>query len=48
VTGLVDRWRAVCVVCLDLGKICDTVSRKILIEKLMMCRLDEEMVKMAK
>jgi len=41
ITGLVGEERAVDIACLDFSKASDTASHKILIEKLLMYRLDE-------
>jgi len=44
-TGMVDKGGAVDIVCLDFRKALDTVSHKVLIEKLLMRRLDEQTVR---
>ena len=44
-TGLVDERRAVDIVYLDFSKAFDTVSHKILVEKLVECGLDEQTMK---
>jgi len=44
-TGLVDEGRAMGIVCFDFSKAFDTVSRKILIEKLLIYGLDKQIVK---
>jgi len=41
-TGLVDKGRAVDIVCLDFRKAFYTVFHKILIDKLLICGLDEQ------
>jgi len=41
-TGLVDEGRAVNTVCLGFSRVFDTVSRKILLDKLLVYRLDEQ------
>lgn len=42
VIGLVEKRRAVGIVCLDLSEAFDTVSRDILAEKLLLCGLDKQ------
>jgi len=44
-TSLVDKRRAVDIVCLDFSKAFDTVSRKIVIDKLLIYGLDEQTVR---
>ncbi|KAK4816784.1 hypothetical protein QYF61_022896 [Mycteria americana] len=44
-TGLVDDWRAVDIVYLAFSKAFDTVSQRILIDKLLMHRLDKQTVR---
>lgn len=44
-TGQVDEEKAVDVVCLDVSKAFGSVCHKILLDKLLMCGLNEEMVR---
>jgi len=44
-TGLLDKYRAVCIVYLDFSKAFDTVSHKILRDKLLICGLVEQTVR---